>query len=639
MASETIDSINILNVDEYKSTISSTELTSHNTVDDSLFIVSDVDEELLILISFKHIFDLKSIQICSLLETHHVDEQWSGPKKIHVYKTKHINLNFEDIRSMKPNLTINCDPYKLTQGENIDLQNCSKNAVAFKSTKYLAIYIASNQKGTENTFINKIAFNAQINARQMQNTTYESAVGNLKTVNNNVNHRSQQKHDNGPLNLFLFDTKDTDNMSTLKTLTTQLESLNCDYSVTGLVTPDMNQNMVADNIETQSKFLSECTELKRLTFILKEYHSYIKEGKGTFYEELELLDTVQLLNDFNYLLKFHKDNFEDIYNYLIENIYNNKACKLSKCLSMKRNHRDKYLYSKHDDKLKSLYFNNSETQDILRQQLLDRIHCFYFHSFDTAYKFMNAETRQFMKNSEVSDTASIDSDNVLSMIRTNIDNKRKSCKRIAELNTRMKKFNCLERDVSDIRYSLGVRYFYWRYYKNNCNLQDDAHLWSQTYLGAPEANKDCLVRDWYIARKYSNLKEELICNAITCISTHQWDNLYAKSTVHLQTTKVKEMECWRSESSVCYDLYPNAPFAIGHLIAMQAYCNFDNLCVKFSETYRKVSGHETDDYLRKRHANFAHLGRLTRECVECFGTTISHGDTISLFHGINNHML
>eukprot|EP01084_Bolivina_argentea_P115804 205866_1 len=206
---------------------------------------------------------------------------------------------------------------------------------------------------------------------------------------------------------------------------------------------------------------------------------------------------------------------------------------------------------------------------------------------------MNAETRQFMKNSEVSDTASIDSDNVLSMIRKNIDNKRKSCERIAELNTRMEKFNCLERDI---RFSLGVRYFYWRYYKNSCNLQDDAHLWSRTYLGAPEANKDYLVSEWYIARKYSNLKEELINNQIACINTIQWKNLYTKSTLHVRTTKVKEMKCRRSEMK-CYDLYPNAPFAIGHLIAMQAYCNFDNLCVKFSETYRKLSGHESDDSL------------------------------------------
>eukprot|EP01084_Bolivina_argentea_P115803 205865_1 len=205
---------------------------------------------------------------------------------------------------------------------------------------------------------------------------------------------------------------------------------------------------------------------------------------------------------------------------------------------------------------------------------------------------MNAETRQFMKNSEVSDTASIDSDNVLSMIRKNIDNKRKSYRRIPELktrNARMEKFNCVKyvpHTFGTGYYNFGVRYFYWDYYKNSCNLQDDAHLWSRTYLGAPEANKGYLIGYWYIAPKYMNLKEELINNQIACINTIQWKNLYTKSTLHVRTTKVKEMKCCRSESSVYYDIYPNSLFAMNHLIAMQAYCNFDTLSSKFSETYR-----------------------------------------------------
>ena len=81
------------------------------------------------------------------------------------------------------------------------------------------------------------------------------------------------------------------------------------------------------------------------------------------------------MNDFNHLLQSHSHEFEDIYVKMNDKIYNKNGCKLSKCALMRRHHRDRGKISENEQILNELYFEND---DIVSQQLLDRIHCHYF---------------------------------------------------------------------------------------------------------------------------------------------------------------------------------------------------------------------------------------------------------------------
>eukprot|EP01084_Bolivina_argentea_P011329 21175_1 len=157
-------SVNVLNIDKENSTLPVNKLilndTTHTSIHKNGFIVSDADEELLILISFEEITNLKSLQIYALTNTiEELNDEMdiSQPKEINIYKLNNLNINFDDLSCIKPDKTIKCKPKKLEKGQNINLQKASK----FTKIKYLAIYIKSNQNGTENTFINGISFKKQ----------------------------------------------------------------------------------------------------------------------------------------------------------------------------------------------------------------------------------------------------------------------------------------------------------------------------------------------------------------------------------------------------------------------------------------------------------------------------------------------
>ena len=97
----------ILNIDKEESTIFGMELIINTNINNESFIVSDADEELLILISFKEIIDLKSVKI-DVLTPNNNDNEMSAPKEIDIYKINNLNINFDDLTWMKSDKSINC---------------------------------------------------------------------------------------------------------------------------------------------------------------------------------------------------------------------------------------------------------------------------------------------------------------------------------------------------------------------------------------------------------------------------------------------------------------------------------------------------------------------------------------------------
>merc|ERR1711991_277308 len=101
-----IDTVNILNIDNQLSTINATEVIRNNNknegnlnITNKEYILSDADEEILILIKFKKIISLKSIKIYASNDIY-IDQDVSPPKHVNIYKLKHLNLNFDDINSL-----------------------------------------------------------------------------------------------------------------------------------------------------------------------------------------------------------------------------------------------------------------------------------------------------------------------------------------------------------------------------------------------------------------------------------------------------------------------------------------------------------------------------------------------------------
>eukprot|EP01083_Nonionella_stella_P022589 62476_1 len=167
-----IKTINILNVEQQQSTTDAMGIVSQNKPNDESFIVSDADEELLILIEFKEIIELHSLQIYALIPSNVGDQnELSQPKQVHIYRLASLNVNFDDMKSLKPDKSKKCSAKKLAKGQVVDFKKQSKTAIKFKSVKCIAIYIESNQKDTEQTVLNAIKFKATMDASIPSNNT------------------------------------------------------------------------------------------------------------------------------------------------------------------------------------------------------------------------------------------------------------------------------------------------------------------------------------------------------------------------------------------------------------------------------------------------------------------------------------
>eukprot|EP01084_Bolivina_argentea_P108445 193811_1 len=161
-------------------------------------------------------------------------------------------------------------------------------------------------------------------------------------------------------------------------------------------------------------------------------------------------------------------------------------------------------------------------------------------------------------------------------------------------------------------YEYGYRFFYWKYYKDNNSMYDDAH-WQQSRLSPQNhANRDCTLAEWYINKKYECFKDELLQNTICSIPETSWNETFLTSCNYVESEKAKAMACPRRESSAFYEMKFGDTMQERHFIALLLYCNFDKLQKYFSGTYRKLNKTESNRQLKQRHRHFYHFGKNLR---------------------------
>eukprot|EP01084_Bolivina_argentea_P193223 331523_1 len=463
-------------------------------------------------------------------------------------------------------------------------------------------------------------------------------------------------------------------------------SINSDYLLTGVECYNPYIIRILHQYDEICR-LDQCQSLRRISGVLQRYHSYIEqqqnEGKSSDQSEAEIdlaiqqlvnsgitlkeaklavglsvdhitfeniylshkykYTNVNLLNDFNHSLFVHSGSkaFDDIYNILFSE--SESQCKIKNCLLFRRNQRNRTIDNR------KLYFNHNDQRSIIQQQLIDRIHSYYYHSYDCGYRISKQE-KERINNQESKinhENNSYDTfDRNIYAINNLIKLKRSSLDKITEftrLNWKNNKFSMqIDEKQQENDYSFGKRYFYWKCYQDQYSSlhHDPAHQFEGMSVGSkPPANPGYVLRDWYIDPKYKNFKQELLTNSICTLPLSAWHNLMMKANDHIQTDITRhEMCCVRKESALYYEMHYAQPMSIHHLIAMMVYCNFDILQQKFTETFRYQSKNESDTELKERHRNYHHLGRLLREFAECYGVcTVGLLKNINLYHGLNGH--
>eukprot|EP01084_Bolivina_argentea_P280023 478802_1 len=246
-----LKSCKILNYDKSASTIAETEFVERNILNNKSYIVSECDEELLILLEFKQATNLHNIVLYAFPfttdESKHDDDQEdidaSPPKLVHIYKSKHLNVDFNDIALFKPDKTVTCASKKLAKGLVIKLQKQSKNVIKFKNVQHLIIYIQSNQNDTEQTYLNAIVFNG------------EKPKTHRKT--------------NDKTNNLMIDTKDSENVKqSLEYFSTIKET---DFQQDIGFKQRLDQNVSVNS----NCIVSTCESTRNISFILHKYQRFI----------------------------------------------------------------------------------------------------------------------------------------------------------------------------------------------------------------------------------------------------------------------------------------------------------------------------------------------------------------------------
>eukprot|EP01083_Nonionella_stella_P200040 733008_1 len=309
---------------------------------------------------------------------------------------------------------------------------------------------------------------------------------------------------------------------------------------------------------------------------------------------LHCIDIVRCLDDYIYILLNVKDTkeFEYIYRYL------GGKCNIHNCQIFTRNYRERRCDNVVSHNIATEHQSN---QYLVKRNIMDKIHCYFFHSFDIGHMLTSLESNELLLESISKNKSSLKNAQIAK--HTAILNRRKSNLSNTSLLRRRgainHKFNQLcipsEDDIPPTYYHFGIRFKY--------EGHDHEDMMQSTIP---------LVR---VKKKYTSFKEELISNKIAIITLLQFDLLYESAVMHFATNHRKQY-------------YPDS--WIESLFAIMIYCNFTHLQYEFSKTYRELNG--------VNHTEFYHLGKNMRQAVHVSGTDIVQGHVRLFYHGINKQM-
>eukprot|EP01084_Bolivina_argentea_P071629 130175_1 len=243
------------------------------------------------------------------------------------------------------------------------------------------------------------------------------------------------------------------------------------------------------------------------------------------------------LDDYLHLLHEH-DNDEDF-----EVIVNTlQCCNIRQCSGFKRNGRDR---SKNDA--------NEENAN-MALEILDKIHCYFMHSYDVGYRLTVDEKTKISIDKYESKTKDLDfTDMTLLNMKQLLSQKQNMLQDvIAPLNSRKK-----------IMFHFGIPFFYGDEYNQSKTWRD--HNYDIDFV------KENFKR---ISPKYASLKEELTGNTLAVLTIEQFNNEYGKALLHF-------------DSEFCKRSFPSIPFE--YILSLMVYCNYTHLQYEFSKTYRMNS--------------------------------------------------
>lgn len=298
-------------------------------------------------------------------------------------------------------------------------------------------------------------------------------------------------------------------------------------------------------------------------------------------------NNIHLINDFNYLKEQH--NLQNL-------VY--ETCKQLSAnnISLNRAYRDRLKCCKNNKFRKQIFLGFTDSNEVVTQQILDKIHNFLIHTFDIGMKLDSRELETISetadedyetdsKMSGVDDVPSVTTslgrsfsfassastngggykDDNLITINSIIDKKRDLLQQLTG-NKYLNKFTSVIAQDTHIANNYAAnnghyapRYYYWSIYAD----------WDGTDKSNPGYNY-C---DWYIEPKHSSLKHELLSGPSKLMTKPQWHDLIALCGIYRHCQKVKVIAA-DFDDLHGYGIKRYTPIQTQHLLALMIYCNF-----------------------------------------------------------------
>eukprot|EP01084_Bolivina_argentea_P194369 333488_1 len=322
---------------------------------------------------------------------------------------------------------------------------------------------------------------------------------------------------------------------------------------------------------------------------------------------LSKINFEQLITDYSHLLLRHNNdlNFAKIVAKL-------GGCDIISCKMFTRNNRNRAEETKSDELIKK--------EDEIYFQILDKMHCCFYHCYDIGYRLTPNEQEIICKLHDKSDEKMTMNngaeqyliDELLLKRNQIIHAKRQKIFQIAAVK---QKYNQLTM-VSDHEKQHGEFCFGFKFNYLDKDYEDT----KDEISGKPIKN---------IGPMYAHMKDEL---TNTGLGMQQFDNEYQKSKIHYESQHCKShFRPFMYDTYIVNARYTERIITLEHILCVMVYCNYDSFQNKFSKTYR-----ENDV---RYHKNYYWIGQRLKQAVHVFGTEIQKSSVHSFYHGINKQLL
>eukprot|EP01084_Bolivina_argentea_P020639 38375_1 len=339
-----------------------------------------------------------------------------------------------------------------------------------------------------------------------------------------------------------------------------------------------------------------CPHLQSLKQTMEHYRKYLKDITQVKTVKYSLPNIDIVVNDFLHLYATHDTDAE--FEIIMAEF---TVCHVQQCQIIR------HIYRNRSDE------HTSVMNTILSDpyfQILNKIHCYYQHSFHMCNRLSANDKRTILKL-HAPNTCTEDDKLVNSIILQTKQLLTKRSEAAHSLNTRSAKYTLSICDnkfeekngiENDKMYNFGAEFIYGYNYERRCHSDNPLK----------------------ISPKFVNLKEELISNSLRQINVEQFNNEYQKATVYFNSLYYRKlMKSSLYAKSYGSDKFDSFTKDNKILLSILIYCNYDGLQYEFSKTYRQnVSEHN----------NYYHLGLYLKIATHAFGASMNWDS--KLYHGI-----